>query len=286
VTASGDGGLRRRRPLAAPADYAPVAGAQVRRDGEYLTTRALFALDTCLGSLRRAQRRALRPRRGPDRAGRYADVRDRPWATDLGVSRQLKHAIQESKKNLCEEATPPIHWKGVLHMKDPFSLATYPLVIQEVRPRTIVEIGTYHGGSALWLADMLEIFGLRGAEVHAFDADLSRIAVDDPRITFRRADSMRPEQYDVELLSSLPHPWLLIEDAHVNVHELLTFFDRFLRPEDYVIVEDTQWPEFYSGLKRFLLERDGQYLIDTKYADLFGYNVTWHMNGYIRKMRH
>jgi cephalosporin hydroxylase len=277
------GRAQRRAARRAPADYPPVDGAPVVRDREYLTTQALFRVDSLLGWVRRAQRRLLLPgRRAPAR--RYVDIRERVWATDLGVSRQLKDAIQDAKKNLRRDEGPPVHWKGVLHMKDPFSLACYPLVIQEVRPRTIIEIGAYHGGGALWLADMLAVFALESSRVYSFDFDLGRIAVEDPRITFIQADSNHVEGYDAELLDSLPHPWLFIEDAHVNVHGVLDFFDRFLGPEDYVIVEDTQWPEFYSGLKRFLLERDGQYLVDTKYADLFGYNVTWHMNGFLRKM--
>jgi cephalosporin hydroxylase len=274
---------RRRGARRIPRDYPPVEGRPVVRDREFVTTSALSAVDTLLGSLRRLQRRALLAGRA-QRGGRYADIRDRVWASDLGVSRQLKDAIQESKKNLCERDHPPIHWKGVLHMKDPFSLACYPLVIQEIRPRTIIEIGCYHGGSALWLADMLEVFGLTDSRVHAFDVDLTRVAVEDPRISFHRADSRRVDDYDVGLLASLPHPWMVVEDAHVNVYGLLEHFDPFLGPEDYVIVEDTQWPEFYVDLKRFLLDRDGQYLVDTEYADMFGYNVTWHLNGYLRKM--
>lgn len=265
-----------------PADYPPVDGAPIERDREYVTSQALARIDTLLGYARQAQRRALRAGR-PEPDGRYVDVRDRLWASDLGLSRQLKQAIQASKKNLRENEAPPIHWKGVLHMKDPFSLAAYPLIVQEVRPRTIIEIGAYHGGSALWMADLLDVFGIDG-HVHAFDYDLSRIDVEDPRITFRQADSNRVQEYDPELLAALPHPWLLIEDAHVNVYEVLAHFDPHLGPEDYVIVEDTQWPEFYPDLRRFLLDQDGRYRVDVKYADLFGYNVTWHPNGFIRKI--
>lgn len=272
----------RRTALTNPRDYPPTAGAPIERNGEYVAARALFALDTFLGRVRTFQRRALMAGRAQP-AGRYVDIRDRVWASDLAVSRQLKDAIQQSKKNLQEHEQPPVHWKGILHMKDPFSLACYPLVIQEVRPRTVIEIGAYHGGSALWMADLLEVFDLPSSRVLSFDVDLSRIEVEDARISFHRADANRVTDYDVEVLASLPHPWLLIEDAHVNVYGQLDFFDRFLGPEDYVIVEDTQWPEFYSDLKRFLVDRDGEYLVDTRYTDLFGYNVTWHLNGYLRK---
>jgi hypothetical protein len=34
-----------------------------------------------------------------------------------------------------------------------------------------------------------------------------------------------------------------------------------------------------------MLEQGDNFLVDTRYTDLFGYNVTWHPNGYFKKMR-
>ena len=41
----------------------------------------------------------------------------------------------------------------------------------ELKPRTVIEIGTAKGGSALWLADQLSIYGVEGFEVHSYDID-------------------------------------------------------------------------------------------------------------------
>ena len=197
-------------------------------------------------------------------------------------------AIQDTKHNQRQEQTPPIHWKGVLLMKDPFSLASYPMLLQELRPRTVIELGAFQGGSAVWLADLLDVFEVADSSVHSFDIDTALIRADHPSVTFHYADSTRPETYSRPLLESLPHPWLVIEDAHTNVFGMLTYLDGLLHTGDYVVVEDVGLPNQYGGpyqdMKRFLSETDGQYLIDTRYTDLFGYNVTWHVNGYIRKM--
>ena len=33
-----------------------------------------------------------------------------------------------------------------------------PMLLQELRPRTIIELGAFEGASAVWLADLLDIF--------------------------------------------------------------------------------------------------------------------------------
>ena len=51
-------------------------------------------------------------------------------------------------------------YRGVPLLKNPFDLALYPMLLDRVRPRTIIEIGSYAGGSAMWLADQAALIGL------------------------------------------------------------------------------------------------------------------------------
>ena len=60
-------------------------------------------------------------------------------------------------------------YKGVAIQKFPFDYMMYQMIINEVRPDLIIEIGTMHGGSALYLADLLELAGIEGGEVHTID---------------------------------------------------------------------------------------------------------------------
>jgi len=107
---------------------------------------------------------------------------------------------------------------------------------------------------------------------------------DDPRITFRRCDSMVPSTIDAEVLAKAPHPWLVIEDAHVNVKAVLTHLNRSMRSGDYLVVEDTCYDrEKHEALREFARAHPGQFQVDTRFTDLFGYNGTFNFNGYLRK---
>jgi len=214
-------------------------------------------------------------------ATRFVPFTQRTWSSDLPWSVHFWKTVRDSKWRRPRDER--IHWKGVLNMKDPFSLASYPLLIHELKPATIIELGAYIGGSALWLADMLEIHGIDG-RIYSFDIEVDRITAKHPRVEFKWADSRNLQSFDAAWLASLPHPWLVIEDAHCNVYEVLRFFGAMMHPGDYLIVEDTLQLSKYRTLQRFIQDHHDQYLVDTRYVDMFGYNVTCHPNSYFKKV--
>ena len=65
-------------------------------------------------------------------------------------------------------------WKGIVLEKDPMQIAAYPMLLYELQPKTIIELGALKGGSAIWLADCLELFKIEG-EVYCIDIDLSQL---------------------------------------------------------------------------------------------------------------
>jgi cephalosporin hydroxylase len=58
-------------------------------------------------------------------------------------------------------------YRGIKTIKCPFDYALYQMIIFDVKPDLIIEIGTNHGGSSLYLADMLDIIG-KGT-IHTID---------------------------------------------------------------------------------------------------------------------
>jgi hypothetical protein len=74
------------------------------------------------------------------------------------------------------------------------------------------------------------------------------------------------------LLLSAPRPWLVLEDAHVNVHDVLAHMDGFLARGDYLLVEDSRIKT--EDLAKFLAQRAQRYRVDTRYTDFFGRNAT------------
>ena len=252
-----------------------------------LARKAFTAIDTVLSGGRSTVRQAL----GAKRSGeRFVDFSERVWATDIALSRQMLGRMQEAKwgdlqwgEDWTSGRDPLIHWKNVPNIKDPYDLALVPLLLSELKPVTVLELGSYLGGSALWMMDLLESFGVQ-AQIVSFDIDVDRVVVEHPRIQFVKADCETPSTFDGPWLD-LPHPWLVVEDAHVNTREMLEHFHPHLRPGDYLIVEDTAFMiDKYQALERFVTEHAGDYKVDTRFTDLWGYNGTFSFNGYLRRM--
>jgi cephalosporin hydroxylase len=186
-----------------------------------------------------------------------------------------------------ELATERYTYRGVPMIKSPFDFALYPLLIFNQKPRTIFEIGSLRGGSALWMADMLENFGIDG---HVYSIDLIPVTdVSHRRATFLRGNGRElGDVLSAEMLATLPHPFLVIEDAdhsQETTYRVLEFFHPFLAPAEYFVVEDAMSCEGPRlGLEQFSAFHPGEYLIDSRYCDFYGYNVTWCKNGFLCKL--
>ena len=196
-------------------------------------------------------------------------------------------------------------WKGIPMDKSPFEIALYPMLIYELQPRTIIELGAKTGGSAVWLADQLKSFGIDG-KVYSIDIDLSFLdkkakAISD--VHFLEGDCNKIEKVlPPTLLDNCEHPWLIVEDVHVNLLDLLDYFHHNgLRNGDYVIVEDTNqdlwqaWSDWddkkfiermlnkLNVLRSWLLKYPNEYLVDSYYQDMFGYNASKNWNSILKK---
>jgi cephalosporin hydroxylase len=181
-------------------------------------------------------------------------------------------------------------------LKSPFDVVLYLHLLDRLRPRTVIEIGSKHGASALWFADVLSALGVDGRVI---SVDLEPpVDLADSRILFLRGNAASLEKVlSDEMLAALPRPWLVTEDsAHTFSVCLaaLEFFDKHLKPGDYIVIEDgivndlpgETYKSFRDGPNRavatFLSERD-DYMIDAELCDHFGYNVTYNPNGWLRR---
>ncbi|MCC8969176.1 CmcI family methyltransferase [Bradyrhizobium brasilense] len=176
-------------------------------------------------------------------------------------------------------------YKGLIQFKTPFDLALYTRLIWELQPRTILELGSLQGGSGLWFADHMSILCEKSGEVHSFDKNLKLIHENarHPFLTFHQLDLSDIAAFDENLLMRLPHPWLVIDDAHTHIFSIFSYLNRFLVSGDYYVFEDSPMranKEIIDGLQ--LVEQSG-FLIDTYYTDAFGSNLTCAPNAWLRK---
>lgn len=171
---------------------------------------------------------------------------------------------------MAQGAPALMHWRGVPLLKTVFDYALYPLLLADLRPRTVFEIGSGFGASTLWLADHLALLGI---EAHVHSVDIKPPVQAHPGVTFHRGDCAAPKDlFTPDLLASAPRPWLVIEDAHHNVEAVLNHFHQFLTPGDYLFVEDSEVKR--RELHGFTTAHPGAYKVDTRYTDYFGRNAT------------
>jgi len=167
-------------------------------------------------------------------------------------------------------------WRGVPCFKTVHDLAIYPMLIDELRPGTIIELGAGSGGSGLFFADVCAAAGLT-TNIISIDQQIGEIS--DPRIEFVHGDCA---QWLAEAAASqrpLQRPCLMIEDFHGELPGFFAPIDALLQAGDYLVVEDSLQKQ--SAIAQCIAERP--YLIDTKYTDFFGINCTSAMNSILRK---
>lgn len=132
-------------------------------------------------------------------------------------------------------------YRGWLIVKCPLDLWVYGEIIEQTRPTMIVETGTFAGGSALYLADQLELVG--GGEVISIDIRTTEDLPQDDRIEFvqgRSSIDLRVLEHVKERIEG--HKTMVVLDsAHTTEHVLaeLKAYSPFVSPGAYLIVEDT-----------------------------------------------
>jgi cephalosporin hydroxylase len=187
-------------------------------------------------------------------------------------------------------------YRGVRMAKNPFDLALYTRLLWELKPRTIVEIGTLEGGSALWFVDHLAMFGIDGT-VHTLDIKPVKLRRPDPRIVLHHGDARQVDAiFPARWIDALARPLLVIDDGDHTYASVLTVLRHFgpqMRRGEYIVVEDGNVGDlgiaerFDGGPVRAIREYlagEAPFEIDRSYCDHFGRNVTWNVDGYLRRI--
>ena len=179
-------------------------------------------------------------------------------------------------------------WKGLTLMKDPMTLSIYMMMIQDLKPKTILEFVTYDGGSALWMEDTMKSLSL-DYKIHTFDINPERVKLPkDSKVKYHKLDNNKINAFINEsrdLFENIESPILIIEDSHVNVDEVVRSIDPFLKAGDYLVIEDTIDKNKYRDT---ILSENGissmNYEVDTYYCDFWGINNSWNINSIFRKV--
>lgn len=200
--------------------------------------------------------------------GRFVEFHDRVSTTSEGI--QNESEIGNYEMLVSQGLQECMQWKGMPLFKTVYDFCLYSMMLWNLEPRTIIELGSGTGASALWLAQLMKAYELQS---HVYSVDLNKIALRHDDISFIQGDCWEIEKvFGEELLSSVPHPWLFIEDAHVNVYGVLSHFHPFFEKGDYVVIEDSIMK--VDVIDRLLKRYPNCYKVDTYYTDFFGRNST------------
>jgi cephalosporin hydroxylase len=192
------------------------------------------------------------------------------------------------------DGTMSYRYRGVPCLKNPLDLAIYMTLLWDAKPRTIFEIGSRAGGSALLFSDI--------GRTYRLDAEIVSIDLDPPPLTLEGVLFCQGDVHELGAaferndLYSRSRPWLVVEDsAHTfsACSAALQFFARHLRSGEYLVIEDgviddLGTSERYGGgpnraIAEFFRNEPDVFEI-SPYCDMFGRNATFNPNAYLRKI--
>ncbi len=185
-----------------------------------------------------------------------------------------------------------VTYRGVKAIRCPFDYVLYQMIINEVKPDLIIEVGTHQGGSALYFADMLEKIG--NGVIHTIDIEpmvTSSLVKDNPRIKLFTDGWQKYDIAEAKGFSNI----LVIEDGSHTYEDSIGAMEKFaplVAPGSYLIVEDGILDEI--GLKDTMnggpvraidefIPKNSEFFIDRKWCDFFGKNATFNVNGYLKR---
>ena len=184
-------------------------------------------------------------------------------------------------------------WLGMPVAKCPLDLFVFQEIIYQTQPDVIVEAGTWKGGSALFMASILDL--LHKGRVVTIDLYDQVNKPRHPRITYLLGSSTSPQI--AEKVKSLIQPgervMVDLDSDHQVAHVLqeLRIYGPLVTKGNYLIVEDTNFnghpvlPSFGPGP----MEAVDQFLGENKDFVIDGgrekFILTFNPRGYLRKIK-
>jgi cephalosporin hydroxylase len=185
-------------------------------------------------------------------------------------------------------------WMGVTCLKNPLDLWIYQEIIWETRPDLIVETGTWSGGSALYLAHIMDLIG--HGRIVTIDLEIAARPAH-PRIRYLDGRSSTDEEVVrtvAEIAAGSNGTMVILDSDHSKAHVLaeIRAYHPLVTLGHYLIVEDTNvnghpalsefgegpWEavaEFLAGTDAFAVDRGRQKFL-----------MTFNPSGYLRRVKH
>jgi len=183
-------------------------------------------------------------------------------------------------------------WLGHPVLKTPLDLWNYQEILVERRPDVIVECGTAGGGSALFLASIMDMLG--HGRIVSIDLKPNPGRPSHDRVTYLVGSSTDPAIFtDVErFVAGADRVMVILDSDHSKAHVLdeLRLYHPLVSPGDFLVVEDTcvnghpvapqHGPGPMEALDAFMRE-NRQFVIDPRDRKFL---MTFNPHGYLRRV--
>lgn len=130
-------------------------------------------------------------------------------------------------------------WRGVKVIKMPNDLLLYAQIIQECKPKWVIECGTKFGGTALFLQDVLDTVGDEGAVITIDKYPMEKVK--DLRIHYIEDSSTNPATVEyIRRLIGDDTAMVILDSSHARVHVKweLHHYAPIVTSRQYLVVED------------------------------------------------
>jgi len=183
-------------------------------------------------------------------------------------------------------------WMGFPCQKCPLDLWIYQEIFAEIRPDLIVEAGTFHGGSALYMAHVLDVLGK--GEIITIDVVERSPRPIHPRIRYVTGSSGDGNLID-QLLCTRPNDevrLVILDSDHSKNHvsQELRLLAPFVTIGSYLIVEDTCvnghpilqsfGDDPFEAVEEFL-KTNTNFIVDSSREKLL---LTYNPNGFLKRI--
>ncbi len=193
-------------------------------------------------------------------------------------------------------------WQGVPTLKCPLDLWIYQELLWLVRPQLVIELGTWAGGSATFIADMMDVYGAdpscRVVTVDILDDEQFRphvaeypslapfpVRIRPPhkRVKYITGNSVDPAVVRrVRASARGRQPVVVIADSDhsaEHAYQELVLYHSLVGPGSWFVMEDTDGEGPRQAVEQFLAEQP-EFFADTQCEK---FHMTFNPGGYLRR---
>ena len=169
-----------------------------------------------------------------------------------------------------------LHWQGVKILKFVPDLWNYQEIISQYKITNVIEFGSYLGGSAIYFADILKLFGTGGK---VLSVDINGYLVpktNRPDIQKLKASSTSDICRETIIKfrqENVGNVLVILDTLHTgeHVYKELKLITPLLIKGDYLIIEDAvEGGDQLASMKKFFEENTSEYRYDKLREEKFG----------------